>query len=145
MPKYKLTNRAVARSCSPHLRRAAPLVFDAFTKPEMVKQWLWGPPEWPMVHCEIDLRVGGKLRYVWRHQTKGDMGMSGVFHDIKAPELLVNTELFDEDWTGGETLVTTTFEEQDGRTVVQPPYAIRRQQPATVPSRPHARGMVAGP
>src|SRR5262245_31779910 len=94
------------------------LVFDAFTKPEMVKQWLWGPPEWPLVHCEIDLRVGGKLRYVWRHKSKGDMGLSGVFRDIKVPELLVNTELFDQDWTGGETLVTTTFEERNGRTVV---------------------------
>ena len=94
------------------------LVFDAFTKPEMVKRWLWGPPEWPMVHCEIDLRVGGKLRYVWRHKDKGDMGMSGVFHVIEAPVRLVNTEIFDQDWTGGETLVTTTFVEQNGRTIV---------------------------
>ena len=90
------------------------LVFDAFTKPEMVKRWLWGPPEWPMVHCEIDLRVGGKLRYVWRHKDKGDMGLSGVFHEIAAPARLVNTEIFDQDWTGGEALVTTTFAEQSG-------------------------------
>ena len=94
------------------------LVFDAFTKPEMVKRWLWGPSEWPMVHCEIDLRVGGKLRYVWRHKDKGDMGLSGVFHEIEAPALLVNTEIFDQDWTGGEALVTTTFAEQNGRTTV---------------------------
>jgi uncharacterized protein YndB with AHSA1/START domain len=94
------------------------LVFDAFTKPEMVKRWLWGPPEWPMVHCEIDLRVGGKLRYVWRHKDKGDMGLSGVFHAIEAPARLVNTEIFDQDWTGGEALVTTTFVEQNGRTTV---------------------------
>lgn len=94
------------------------LVFDAFTKPEMVKQWLWGPPEWPIVHCEIDLRVGGKLRYVWRHKERGDMGLSGVFQEITVPGLLVNTELFDEDWTGGETLVTTVFEERNGRTTV---------------------------
>lgn len=94
------------------------LVFDAFTKPEMIKRWLWGPAEWPLVHCEIDLRVGGKLRYVWRHKDKGDMGMSGVFHEIEAPALLVNTEIFDQDWTGGETLVTTTFVELNGRTTV---------------------------
>ena len=129
MPKYKLTKPGsreimLARTFDAPRR----LVFDAFTKPEMVMQWLWGPPEWPMVHCEIDLRVGGKLRYVWRHQTKGEMGMSGVFHCIKAPELLVNTELFDQDWTGGETLVTTTFEEQDGRTVVSA--TVRYSSPA---------------
>ena len=94
------------------------LVFDAFTKPEMVKQWLFGPEEWRIVHCEIDLRVGGKLRYVWRHKEKGDMGLSGVFREIKAPELLVHTELFDQDWTGGETLLTTTFVERKGHTTV---------------------------
>jgi uncharacterized protein YndB with AHSA1/START domain len=46
------------------------------------------------------------------------MGLSGVFHEIEAPALLVNTEIFDQDWTGGETLVTTTFVEQNGRTTV---------------------------
>jgi uncharacterized protein YndB with AHSA1/START domain len=119
MPKHKLT-KPNERELTLARTFDAPrgLVFDAFTKPEMVKQWLWGPDEWPMIHCEIDLRVGGKLRYVWGHKTKGQMGMSGVFREIRLLELLVNTELFDQDWTGGETLVTTTFEERDGRTVV---------------------------
>jgi uncharacterized protein YndB with AHSA1/START domain len=94
------------------------LVFDAYTKPEMIKQWLFGPAEWPLVQCEIDLRVGGKLRYVWRHKERGEMGMSGVFRDVVAPARLAHTELFDEDWTGGETLLTTTFEERGGRTTV---------------------------
>ena len=94
------------------------LVFDAYTKPEMVKKWLFGPEEWPMVVCEIDLRVGGRLRYVWRHKERGDMGLSGVFREVAAPERLVNTELFDEDWTGGETLLTTTFVENGSRTSV---------------------------
>ena len=38
------------------------LLFDAFTKPELVKQWLLGPPGWSMPVCEIDLKVGGKYR-----------------------------------------------------------------------------------
>jgi uncharacterized protein YndB with AHSA1/START domain len=94
------------------------LVFEAFTNPEMVRQWLWGPDEWPMVDCRIDLRVGGAYRYVWRHHEEGDMGMGGTFHEIVPPKRLVYTELFDEDWTGGETLVTAVFEEKDGRTTV---------------------------
>src|SRR5205807_2364617 len=40
------------------------LVFDAFTKPELVRQWLPGPPGWPMPVCQTDLRVGGKSRGV---------------------------------------------------------------------------------
>lgn len=92
------------------------LVFEAFTRPEMVKRWLYGPEEWPLVRCDIDPRVGGTIRYVWRHRERGDMGMSGVFREVVAPERLVHTEIFDEDWTGGETVVTTVFTEDDGRT-----------------------------
>lgn len=94
------------------------VVFDAFTKPEFVWRWLYGPADWPLVECAIDLKVGGALRYVWRHREHGDMGMVGVFREIAAPARTVHTELFDPDWTGGETLVTTVFEERDARTTV---------------------------
>ena len=94
------------------------LVFEAYTNPQMVKQWLFGPEEWRMVVCEIDFKVGGKFRFVWRHKEKGDMGMGGVYREIVKPKRIVHTELFDEDWTGGETLETTIFDEKDGRTTV---------------------------
>jgi uncharacterized protein YndB with AHSA1/START domain len=94
------------------------LVFEAFTTPALVQRWLFGRDDWPMVTCEIDFRVGGKYRYVWRNAEHGDMGMGGVYREIDAPNRTVHTELFDQDWTGGETVVTTVFEEQDGRTTV---------------------------
>ena len=94
------------------------LVFDAFTKPDLVKRWLLGPPGMSMPVCEVDLRVGGRFRYVWRLPNGNDMGMGGVFREIVRPERLVHTELFDEDWTGGETLTTTTFTEERGKTTV---------------------------
>ncbi|MBM3488577.1 MAG: ATPase [Alphaproteobacteria bacterium] len=99
---------------------AAPrrLVFEAHIRPELVLRWMWGPDGWPLVECTIDARVGGRFRYVWRHVEKGDMVMRGGFREIVAPERIVHTELFDEDWTGGETVVTTLFEERDGRTSV---------------------------
>ena len=93
-------------------------VFEAMVRPELVKQWLYGPDDWPMAVCEIDFRVGGNYRYVWRNKEKGDMGMGGVFKEIAAPERIVHTELFDEDWTGGETVLTTRFDERGGRTIV---------------------------
>ena len=43
------------------------LVFDALTKPDLAKRWLLGPPGWSMPVCEIDLKVGGTYRYVWRN------------------------------------------------------------------------------
>jgi uncharacterized protein YndB with AHSA1/START domain len=95
------------------------LVFDAFTTPDLVKRWLLGPPGWSMPVCEIDLRPGGALRYRWRNEADGkEFGLAGTFREILAPERIVHTELFDEDWTGGETLVTTTFEERGGKTTV---------------------------
>jgi len=94
------------------------LVFDAFTKPELVKQWLLGPPGWTMPVCEIDLRVGGAYRYVWRHTNGKEMGMGGVYREIVPQERLVCTELFDEAWYPGEALVTTTLVEQGGRTTL---------------------------
>lgn len=94
------------------------LVFDAWTKPELVKRWLTGPPGWTMPVCEIDLRVGGRYRYVWRHPDHPDMGMGGVHLEIVAPERIVNTQLFDQDWTGGETVGTLVLVEHNGKTTV---------------------------
>lgn len=93
------------------------LVWDCHTKPELVRKWLLGPPGWTMPVCEIDLRVGGKYRYVWAKDST-TMGMGGVFFEVAAPEKLGTTELFDQDWTGGETQVTQIFTEQNGRTTI---------------------------
>src|SRR6188474_1614673 len=90
------------------------LVFEAFTRPELVKRWLLGPPGWSMPVCEIDLKVGGKFRYEWRNQDGRGMGMGGIFRELAPPDRIVHTELFDEDWTGGERKVTTLFTEKAG-------------------------------
>jgi uncharacterized protein YndB with AHSA1/START domain len=95
------------------------LVFDALTKPELVKQWLLGPDGWSMPVCEIDLRVGGKYRYVWRRDKDGtEMGMGGVYREILAPERLVATEKFDQSWYPGEAVGTLVLVEQGGKTTL---------------------------
>jgi uncharacterized protein YndB with AHSA1/START domain len=95
------------------------MVFDAFTKPELVRHWLLGPDGWSMPVCEIDLRVGGRYRYVWRRDRDGsEMGMGGVFREIVVPERIVATEQFDEPWYPGEAVDTTLFVEQGGKTTV---------------------------
>lgn len=95
------------------------MVFDACTKPELVKRWLLGPDGWSMPVCEIDLRVGGKYRYVWRRDRDGtEMGMGGVYREIVAPERIVATEKFDESWYPGEAVGTLVLVEQSGRTTL---------------------------
>jgi len=95
------------------------MVFDALTKPELVKKWLLGRDGWSMPVCEIDLRVGGKYRYVWRRDSDGkEMGMGGVYREIVKNERIVSTELFDDAWYPGEALLTTTFAESGGKTTM---------------------------
>jgi uncharacterized protein YndB with AHSA1/START domain len=94
-------------------------VFDALTKPELLKRWLLGPPGWSMPVCETEPKVGGAYRFVWRSDSDAtEMGVRGVYREVAPPGHLVHTERFDEDWTGGETLVTTVLTEQGGRTTL---------------------------
>ncbi len=95
------------------------LVYDAHTQPELVKQWLLGPPGWSMPVCEMDVRVGGKYRWEWRHDRDGTtMGMGGVYRAIVVPERIVTTEQFDEAWYPGESLNTLVLVEKSGRTTL---------------------------
>jgi uncharacterized protein YndB with AHSA1/START domain len=94
------------------------LVFDAWTKPELLKRWLGVFGAWTFAVCEVDLKVGGKYRYVWRGADGKEMGMGGVFREIVRPERIVCTEKFDEAWYPGDAVDTTTFVEKGGKTTV---------------------------
>jgi uncharacterized protein YndB with AHSA1/START domain len=94
------------------------LVFAAFTVPELVQRWLLGPPGWMMPVCEIDLRVGGRYRYLWRNMEGVEMGASGTFREIRPPDRIVHTENFDEPWYPGESTVTTELTDKGGKTLL---------------------------
>ena len=94
------------------------LVFKALTTPDLLKRWQLGPPGWSLEVCEVDLRVGGRFRYVWRGPDGTEMGAGGTYRGIIPPERIVHTELFDDDWTGGETLVTTVLAEEGTQTML---------------------------
>lgn len=94
------------------------LVFDCWTKPELVKRWMLGPDGWWFTVCAIDLRVGGGYHFVWQNADGEELGMTGVYKEIVAPERIVNTESYDQDPTGGEALVTSIFSEHGGKTTV---------------------------
>ena len=95
------------------------LVFDAYTRPELLKKWLLGPDGWSMPVCEVDLRTGGRYRYVWRNDSDGrEMGMGGVYREVVAPQRIVATEVFDEAWYPGEAVDTIVLSERDGKTAL---------------------------
>src|SRR5687768_7589516 len=71
------------------------MVWEAFTKPELLRRWMLGPDGWVMKVCEVDLRVGGAYRYVWyKEKTDYSMGMGGVYLEVERPRKLVNDEKF---------------------------------------------------
>ncbi len=95
------------------------LVFDAFTKPDMIRRWMLGPDGSSMPVCEMDLRAGGAYRWVWQKDADGmRMAVFGEFRDVAAPERLVHTEQFDPPWYPGVAEITTRFAEAAGGTTV---------------------------
>jgi len=95
------------------------LVWDAHTKPELVRKWLLGPPGWSMPVCKIDLRVGGSYRYEWRNDKDGTtMAMGGTYKEVKPIERIVQTEKFDDPWYEGEATGTMVLKEQGGKTIL---------------------------
>jgi uncharacterized protein YndB with AHSA1/START domain len=92
------------------------LVFDAWTKPEHVQQWMLGPSGWTMPVCEIDLRPGGEWHFVWGRADGTEMEMRGEYREVTPPVRLVSTESWGGDWP--ETINTVTLSEEDGKTTI---------------------------
>ena len=100
---------------------AAPrrLVFDAHTRPELLKRW-FGPHDWRLVVCEVDLRPGGTWHYLMRGPGGAEMTLRGTYLEIVPPERIVSTESnVDCDARAEhESLGTTVFVEHAGRTTL---------------------------
>jgi uncharacterized protein YndB with AHSA1/START domain len=72
------------------------LIWDCHTKPELVQRWLFGPEGWSMPYCVIDLRVGGRYRYVWRQlDNSREFGSYGHYDEVVPVERIVFTEEMD--------------------------------------------------
>ncbi|HKW47936.1 MAG TPA: SRPBCC family protein [Gemmatimonadaceae bacterium] len=91
------------------------MVFDAFTKCEFLTRW-FGPRGWSLVECQSDFRPGGSYRFVLGGPNGERMGMRGAVREVTRPERVVHSESFDD--YPGESLVTTTFIEERGKTTV---------------------------
>jgi uncharacterized protein YndB with AHSA1/START domain len=94
-------------------------VFDAYTRPELLRRWLGQMPGWSWVTCEVDLRVGGRYRYAWKQEETGYvMAMGGEYREIAAPARIVCTEKFDDEWYPGGAISTLELHEQPGGTLM---------------------------
>jgi uncharacterized protein YndB with AHSA1/START domain len=91
------------------------MVYQAFTRPELIQRWL-GPRGWTLPTCEVDLRVGGKYRYVGQGPDGTKLGWGGTFREIVPEQRIVHTESFDD--YPGEALITTVWTESGGTTTM---------------------------
>ena len=91
------------------------LVFEAMTRCEHIKRW-WGclGEGYSVPECQMDLRPGGKWRFVNRHP-QGEAVFYGVNREITPPERVVFTEIY-EPFPDAESLVTATYTEEGGKT-----------------------------
>jgi uncharacterized protein YndB with AHSA1/START domain len=93
-----------------------PLVYKAWTTPELVKRW-WHANRGEMTVAEIDLRVGGRWRYVMVADGGFEVAFHGEYREIVPNERLVSTEVY-EAMPDAEALDTVTFAEENGRTLL---------------------------
>lgn len=106
----------IAFTC--RMERSARLLFDAWTKPEHLRQW-WGCEGSSITHCEVDLRVGGSWSLVMQMHDGSRHPFHGVYREIIRPRRLVYSECYDMPQYGKpEWLTTVTFEETGGATLL---------------------------
>jgi uncharacterized protein YndB with AHSA1/START domain len=93
------------------------LVYKAFTTPELVRRW-WHANRGEMTVAEIDLRVGGKWRYVMVAEGDFEVGFHGEYREIVPNERIVSTEVY-EGMPDAEAVNTMTLTEAGGRTTLE--------------------------
>lgn len=98
-------------------------VWDAMTRPEWLRRWLFSPEGWSMTECEMDVRVGGKFRWAWSGPDgQAALAIWGEHREVVPPHRIVHTErmeMFGPCATGGgeaesdwELLATLELTEQ---------------------------------
>ncbi len=102
------TNEIVGTRMFPASRET---MFAALVEPATLFRWMWGSDEWRLTECVSQTHEGGQIRFVWSHADGRAMGLRGLYTVFSPPVRMVHTELFDEDWTGGETKITTDLAE----------------------------------
>src|SRR5881409_3898107 len=98
------------------------LVYKAYTTPELIKRW-WSGDRGEVTKADVDLRVGGKWRYVMTANGGFEVGFHGEYREIVPNERIVSTEIYEGLPEGvseedAATVNTATFAETDGRTTL---------------------------
>ncbi len=118
MSEMEMTRIGDTDICITRRFKATPRqVYDAHTKPELIRQWMLGPDGWTMPECESDPVPGGRMRFTWAHPQQGSFTMEGTYFELDPPHRIVHGE----EWAADDmskTRVTTTFDADDTGTLM---------------------------
>ena len=92
------------------------LIYRAWTTPELIRRW-WSAKRGEVTLCEVDLRVGGRWRYVMVADGGFEVGFHGEYREIVPNERIVSTEVY-EGYPDEESVNTLTLTEAGGRTTL---------------------------
>jgi uncharacterized protein YndB with AHSA1/START domain len=92
------------------------LVFKVITDPKLIPQW-WGPRGLSTEVERMELKKGGIWRFIQRDPDGTSYAFNGVYHEVSAPERIINTFQF-EAYPGHAVLETVTFVEHKGKTTL---------------------------
>jgi uncharacterized protein YndB with AHSA1/START domain len=92
------------------------LVYEAWTTPELIKQW-WSGDRGEVTNAELDLRTGGTWRYVMTGSDGSEVVFHGEYREIVPAERIVSTEMY-EGMPEAGAVNTVMFDEKDGHTTL---------------------------
>jgi uncharacterized protein YndB with AHSA1/START domain len=90
-------------------------VFEALTRPELIRRWMLGPPGWTLAICKTNPVPGGEFRYLWHNEGGEEQGLSGSYVTVDPPHRLVHIERFDRMPEDSQTTITSELAEIGGR------------------------------
>lgn len=113
----KMTDRSVRITRC--FRASRPMIWQAFTDPALLVQWLASPPGWDVAVCDIDLKSGGRYQWVWRDPKTGQqIGIVGTYRVVDPMRRLIDKQRLDQDGkvlpSHARTLNSVVFED-DGQ------------------------------
>jgi uncharacterized protein YndB with AHSA1/START domain len=93
-----------------HFDAPPELVYRAHVEPELIKQWMLGPPGWTMPVCINEGRPGGKIRLEWTNGQGGGFYLTGECLELEPPRRIVHVERMHLPDPTPDNHVETTFE-----------------------------------
>ena len=101
-----------------HFSAPPELVYRAHVEPDLIRQWMLGPPGWSMPSCEADARAGGSFRFVWANEEGATFSITGEYLELEPHARIVHVERMHMPDPTPDNHIETRFENDAGGTLM---------------------------